>query len=262
MEQNPLREGLRLERVPDPHVMVLFGATGDLSHRKVFPALAQLWRTNLLPADWALLAQQGVTGSTGATGATGATGPTGGTGAAGIATIQCTAVTLFAAGNTYDVGDLINIAYGIRVQVTSISGGGGFGPIATIALVITAQKNSGDTVVNPSGINSTNSQFGNGAQFVTTWGVVGVIIGTPGAGYATPPAVAFSSGSATAVSVLGASGSGGSRCVSSSTRLVRAPEPVPPGRAGALSRSRQERTHSLRRHHARLGRPAPPFSAS
>ena len=55
-EVNPLREGLRLERVPDPHVAVLFGATGDLSHRKVFPALAQLWRTNLLPADWALVA--------------------------------------------------------------------------------------------------------------------------------------------------------------------------------------------------------------
>jgi glucose-6-phosphate 1-dehydrogenase len=53
---NPLREGLRLERVPDPHVTVLFGATGDLSHRKVFPALAQLWRTNLLPPDWALVA--------------------------------------------------------------------------------------------------------------------------------------------------------------------------------------------------------------
>jgi glucose-6-phosphate 1-dehydrogenase len=55
-EGNPLREGLRLERVPDPHVMVLFGATGDLSHRKVFPALAQLWRTNLLPGDWMLIA--------------------------------------------------------------------------------------------------------------------------------------------------------------------------------------------------------------
>src|SRR5205814_3762369 len=51
-ELNPLREGLRLERVPDPHTMVIFGATGDLSHRKVFPALAQLWRTNLLPPDW------------------------------------------------------------------------------------------------------------------------------------------------------------------------------------------------------------------
>ena len=53
---NPLREGLRLERVPDPHTMVLLGATGDLSHRKVFPALAQLWRTNLLPPDWNLVA--------------------------------------------------------------------------------------------------------------------------------------------------------------------------------------------------------------
>jgi glucose-6-phosphate 1-dehydrogenase len=36
--------------------MVLFGATGDLSHRKVIPALAQLWRTNLLPQDWMLVA--------------------------------------------------------------------------------------------------------------------------------------------------------------------------------------------------------------
>ncbi|HEX5149250.1 MAG TPA: glucose-6-phosphate dehydrogenase [Candidatus Limnocylindrales bacterium] len=56
VDGNPLREGLRLERVPDPHVMVLFGATGDLSHRKVLPALAQLWRTNLLPPDWMLVA--------------------------------------------------------------------------------------------------------------------------------------------------------------------------------------------------------------
>ena len=55
-ETNLLRDGLRLEKVPDPHVVVLFGATGDLSHRKIFPALAQLWRTNLLPADWGLLA--------------------------------------------------------------------------------------------------------------------------------------------------------------------------------------------------------------
>jgi glucose-6-phosphate 1-dehydrogenase len=36
--------------------MVLFGATGDLCQRKVFPALAQLWRTNLLPGDWTLVA--------------------------------------------------------------------------------------------------------------------------------------------------------------------------------------------------------------
>ena len=50
--ENPLREGLRLERIPDPGAFVLFGATGDLAHRKVIPALYQLWRTNLLPHDF------------------------------------------------------------------------------------------------------------------------------------------------------------------------------------------------------------------
>jgi glucose-6-phosphate 1-dehydrogenase len=53
---NPLREGLRLERIPDPCVVVLFGGTGDLSARKVVPALYQLWRTNLLPHEFVLLA--------------------------------------------------------------------------------------------------------------------------------------------------------------------------------------------------------------
>jgi glucose-6-phosphate 1-dehydrogenase len=54
--ENVLREGLRLERVPDPSILVLFGATGDLAHRKVVPALYQLWRTNLLPHEFLLLA--------------------------------------------------------------------------------------------------------------------------------------------------------------------------------------------------------------
>ena len=53
---NVLREGLRLERVPDPSILVLFGATGDLAHRKVIPALYHLWRTNLLPHEFLLLA--------------------------------------------------------------------------------------------------------------------------------------------------------------------------------------------------------------
>jgi glucose-6-phosphate 1-dehydrogenase len=54
--ENVLRVGLRLERVPDPSVVVLFGATGDLAHRKVLPAIYQLWRTNLLPHEFVLLA--------------------------------------------------------------------------------------------------------------------------------------------------------------------------------------------------------------
>ena len=45
-----------MERVPDPSVLVLFGATGDLAHRKVIPALYHLWRTNLLPHAFVLLA--------------------------------------------------------------------------------------------------------------------------------------------------------------------------------------------------------------
>jgi glucose-6-phosphate 1-dehydrogenase len=54
--ENVLREGLRLERVPDPSILVLFGATGDLAHRKVIPAMYHLWRTNLLPHEFVLLA--------------------------------------------------------------------------------------------------------------------------------------------------------------------------------------------------------------
>ena len=54
--ENVLREGLRLERVPDPSILVLFGATGDLAHRKVVPALYQLWRTNLLPHEFVVVA--------------------------------------------------------------------------------------------------------------------------------------------------------------------------------------------------------------
>ena len=54
--ENVLREGLRLSRIPDPSTVVLFGATGDLAHRKVIPALYQLWRTDLLPHEFRILA--------------------------------------------------------------------------------------------------------------------------------------------------------------------------------------------------------------
>src|SRR3954471_9021250 len=55
-DENVLREGLRLERIPDPSIVVLFGAAGDLAHRKVIPALYHLWRTNLLPHEFLLVA--------------------------------------------------------------------------------------------------------------------------------------------------------------------------------------------------------------
>jgi glucose-6-phosphate 1-dehydrogenase len=52
MEQaNPLRQGLKLEKVPAPCVITIFGATGDLTHRKILPAIYNLRRAGLLPAE-------------------------------------------------------------------------------------------------------------------------------------------------------------------------------------------------------------------
>ncbi len=53
--ENPLREGLRLERTPEPCVMVIFGASGDLTKRKLMPALYKLARARLLPPGFSVL---------------------------------------------------------------------------------------------------------------------------------------------------------------------------------------------------------------
>jgi glucose-6-phosphate 1-dehydrogenase len=52
---NPLREGLHEERVPEPATMVIFGASGDLTKRKLVPALYCLARERLLPARFAVV---------------------------------------------------------------------------------------------------------------------------------------------------------------------------------------------------------------
>lgn len=52
---NPLRQGLRLERSPEPCVMVIFGATGDLTHRKLIPALYNLARQGFLPPGFSVV---------------------------------------------------------------------------------------------------------------------------------------------------------------------------------------------------------------
>src|SRR5437879_5593201 len=50
VEANPLREGLEQERVPDASCLVIFGASGDLTQRKLIPALYSLAHDGLLPA--------------------------------------------------------------------------------------------------------------------------------------------------------------------------------------------------------------------
>ncbi|MCU0490747.1 MAG: glucose-6-phosphate dehydrogenase [Chloroflexaceae bacterium] len=52
---NPLRAGLRLGRAPEPCTMVIFGATGDLTSRKLVPALYNLAREHRLPAGFSVV---------------------------------------------------------------------------------------------------------------------------------------------------------------------------------------------------------------
>jgi glucose-6-phosphate 1-dehydrogenase len=52
MDDNPLREGLQGERVPRPTTMVIFGASGDLTKRKLLPALYSLARDRLLSSPF------------------------------------------------------------------------------------------------------------------------------------------------------------------------------------------------------------------
>ncbi len=52
---NPLRDELAGARSAQPCVLVIFGATGDLTQRKLVPALAGLQRDGLLPSSFAVV---------------------------------------------------------------------------------------------------------------------------------------------------------------------------------------------------------------
>ncbi|MGD0696628.1 MAG: glucose-6-phosphate dehydrogenase [Terriglobia bacterium] len=52
---NPLREGMRIRRTPDPCAMVIFGASGDLTARKLIPALYYLARERTLPPGFSVV---------------------------------------------------------------------------------------------------------------------------------------------------------------------------------------------------------------
>jgi glucose-6-phosphate 1-dehydrogenase len=54
-EENPLLEGLRLRRTPEPCVLAIFGASGDLTRRKIFPALYSLAMRKLLPEQFGVI---------------------------------------------------------------------------------------------------------------------------------------------------------------------------------------------------------------
>ena len=52
---NPLLEGLPIRRRPEPCMLVIFGASGDLTERKLMPALYSLAFRRLLPERFAIV---------------------------------------------------------------------------------------------------------------------------------------------------------------------------------------------------------------
>jgi glucose-6-phosphate 1-dehydrogenase len=49
--ENPLRVGLQQQGMPEPQIIVIFGASGDLTWRKLVPALYKLRRERRIPAE-------------------------------------------------------------------------------------------------------------------------------------------------------------------------------------------------------------------
>ena len=53
--ENPLRVGLQQERTAEPAIMVIFGASGDLTQRKLIPAIYQIKRERRLPPEMTIV---------------------------------------------------------------------------------------------------------------------------------------------------------------------------------------------------------------
>ncbi len=49
--ENPLRVGLQQQRMPEPQIIVIYGASGDLTQRKLVPALYKLRRERRIPPE-------------------------------------------------------------------------------------------------------------------------------------------------------------------------------------------------------------------
>ncbi|MDJ0589052.1 MAG: glucose-6-phosphate dehydrogenase [Pleurocapsa sp. MO_226.B13] len=53
--ENPLRVGLQQERSAEPAILVIFGASGDLTQRKLIPAIYQIKRERRLPPEMTIV---------------------------------------------------------------------------------------------------------------------------------------------------------------------------------------------------------------
>ncbi len=129
----------------------------------------------------------------------------GGTGAQGLVSCGIIAASIATSGFGWSVGTTFNLAGGAILVATAVTPGG---QITSVAVVSAGSLSTGSTqTTSPSGyLSSSGGNFV--ATFNVTWAVTSVGITSPGIDYATPPAVAFSSGAATATTTLGAPSAG------------------------------------------------------
>lgn len=131
----------------------------------------------------------------------------GGSGAAALASLGALTVAISITGGAA-VGDAYTVAGntgGLILIVTSTTPAGA-GNITGLAISYSGSVSAG--TVPTTTVTATNTRTSATCSVNLTWGVKTVLLTSPGTGYATPPAVAFSSGAATATSVLGAPSSG------------------------------------------------------
>jgi hypothetical protein len=126
----------------------------------------------------------------------------GGVTATGNPTLGALSVVPAAGGAGYVVGDTIDLADSIVLQVLTVTAGA-----VTTASVINVGSVTSTLPANPLAQVAT-SGAGAGATFTVTWKVIGVTMVLNGSGYTSPPSVTFSSGAATGTAVLGATGVG------------------------------------------------------
>ena len=55
LQSSPLRVGLPAQKMPPPATLVIFGATGDLTQRKLLPALFDLYCDKRLPEGFTVI---------------------------------------------------------------------------------------------------------------------------------------------------------------------------------------------------------------
>lgn len=110
--------------------------------------------------------------------------------------------TITSGGSGFLVGDTVNFGNGLVVVVSSVS----TGAITAWSIVNAGSITSGSTPSNPIAQFSTTGN-GTGATATATWGVINVIF-TSGLGYSSAPTITPSSGAATFLATLSASGAG------------------------------------------------------